>query len=364
MSEKPIRRERLCELFWEVPDDPRGALRWSLSKIRGIVNSDGVERLKADRNVVQFVGQGVEVDGLRFLQSNIADMTYIDAESLASLEETVDSQGFIEDLALHNCPAFEAWRASLANEIETLQSQFLRNLIDFYENDKRKALHFASLLHQRFPELEDLAAEVDELRKSTKAMALKPDPTEIVEPSQTKEIKNTPNKSPAERPQPGPMVLFRSASQDEQSIRYCTTNDGTRLAYCTTGTGPTVVRVGHWMTHLEYELHSPVWHHWIEALQAKTTLVRYDMRGWGLSDWDAGDYSLERQVSDLESIMDVVGHGKVILFGYSQSCPVAITYAARHPERVSKLLLYAGFAKGHFQTTSKDVRKKVDYFPQ
>ena len=58
----PQRRDRLCELFWEVPDDPRGALRWSLTKLRPLLNRDGVERLTADRERVEVVSDDLNLD--------------------------------------------------------------------------------------------------------------------------------------------------------------------------------------------------------------------------------------------------------------------------------------------------------------
>jgi pimeloyl-ACP methyl ester carboxylesterase len=101
------------------------------------------------------------------------------------------------------------------------------------------------------------------------------------------------------------------------------------------------------MNHLEYDWESPIWHHLLEGLARNHTLVRYDARGNGLSDWDVDEHSLEAWVGDLETVVDAVGIERFPLFGVSQGCAISIAYAVRHPERVSHLILYGGFALGH-----------------
>ena len=132
----------------------------------------------------------------------------------------------------------------------------------------------------------------------------------------------------------------------EQRIRFCRTADGERLAYATVGEGPPLVRAAHWITHLDHEWNSPVWQHWMEGLSSGRTLVRYDERGCGLSDHDPYDVSLESFVHDLEAVVDELGLERFPLMGLSQGGPVAIEYAARHPERVSRLVLVGAFVKG------------------
>ena len=85
--------------------------------------------------------------------------------------------------------------------------------------------------------------------------------------------------------------------------------------------------------------HSPVWRPLLEAFSNDHTLVRYDERGIGLSDWHAADLSFDAWVSDLETVVDAAGLEKFDLYGQSQGEPVAVAYAARHPERVSRLML-------------------------
>lgn len=132
----------------------------------------------------------------------------------------------------------------------------------------------------------------------------------------------------------------------KQEIRFCTAADGVQLAYAVSGKGPPLVKAGNWLTHLEYDLESPVWRHWIEALSARHTLVRYDERGCGLSDRDIGDLSLDVWVSDLERVVEAAAVERFALLGVSGGGQVAIAYAVRHPERVSHMVLYGCYGRG------------------
>ena len=126
----------------------------------------------------------------------------------------------------------------------------------------------------------------------------------------------------------------------EQQIRFCTSSDGTRIAYATVGQGPPLVRALGWLTHLEHEWENPLWRFFIDAMSRRYLLVRFDGRGMGLSDRRVSDYSLEAQVRDLEAVVDALGLERFALYGISQGGPTAITYAVRHPKRVSHLILY------------------------
>jgi pimeloyl-ACP methyl ester carboxylesterase/DNA-binding winged helix-turn-helix (wHTH) protein len=140
-----------------------------------------------------------------------------------------------------------------------------------------------------------------------------------------------------------------SAAQDDlpdQDIRFCHSADGTRIAYAIAGFGQPLVKAANWLNHLEFDWESPVWKHLFKALADKHRLIRYDARGNGLSAWDVSDFSLERQIEDLEAVVDTVGIERFPLFGLSQGCAKAIVYAARHPERVTKLVLLGGYARG------------------
>ncbi len=131
-----------------------------------------------------------------------------------------------------------------------------------------------------------------------------------------------------------------------QEIKYCRAPDGVRLAYAIAGSGPMLVKAANWMNHLEYDWESPIWRHLLRGLAREHTLVRYDARGNGMSDWDVDEVSLDAWVSDLETVVDAAGVERFPLLGISQGCAVSVAYTVRHPERVSHLVLYGGFALG------------------
>lgn len=133
---------------------------------------------------------------------------------------------------------------------------------------------------------------------------------------------------------------------DRQHIRFCTTADGTRIAVASIGRGPPLVRAAHWLSHVEFDLDSPVWRPWLMALSERNTYIRYDQRGCGLSDRDVMNFSLEAWVRDLEGVVDTLGLERFPIIGMSQGGAVAMTYAHRHPERVSRLILVGAYARG------------------
>jgi class 3 adenylate cyclase/pimeloyl-ACP methyl ester carboxylesterase len=137
-----------------------------------------------------------------------------------------------------------------------------------------------------------------------------------------------------------------AAVELRQEIRFCAAPDGVQLAYSTIGQGPPLVKTGNWMTHLEFDLESPIWRHLYRELAKAHTLIRYDTRGNGLSDRAVDDISFDALVRDLETVVDAASVERFALFGISQGCAVSIAYAVRHPERVSHLVLYGGFSVG------------------
>jgi pimeloyl-ACP methyl ester carboxylesterase/DNA-binding CsgD family transcriptional regulator len=132
-----------------------------------------------------------------------------------------------------------------------------------------------------------------------------------------------------------------------QRIRYLRTSDGVQLAWAEMGSGPVLIKAANWLSHLEYELESPAWGHWIRFFAERFRFVRFDQRGCGLTDWNVDDLSNDRWNEDLESAIAASGAvGPVSLLGISQGAAVCISYAALHPERVSRLILYGGYARG------------------
>jgi len=143
---------------------------------------------------------------------------------------------------------------------------------------------------------------------------------------------------------PGSKVL--ASANLQQTIRYCKASDGVRLAYATVGTGPPLMKSPHWLTHLEYDWELPIQRALLLGLAKGRTLVRYDPRGHGLSDWDVSQISLDAHVSGMEAVANAAGLGRFPLLGNSGGGLVSIAYAARHPDRVSHLILCGSFAVG------------------
>jgi len=161
-------------------------------------------------------------------------------------------------------------------------------------------------------------------------------------------------------------LLFHSVADDtpssdgfpDQEIRFQTTPDGVRIAYAIMGEGPPLLKAANWLTHLEFDRTSPVWRHWLRELSATHRLIRYDERGCGLSDWDVEEFSVETWVEDLETVVDAAGVERFPLLGISQGGAVAVTYAVRHPERVSHLILYGAYARGWARRSLSDEQRE------
>jgi pimeloyl-ACP methyl ester carboxylesterase/DNA-binding winged helix-turn-helix (wHTH) protein len=131
-----------------------------------------------------------------------------------------------------------------------------------------------------------------------------------------------------------------------QHIRFCRSRDGTRIAYATCGTGPPVLWAAHFMGHLRVEWMSLVWRPWINMFARRSTLIRYDGRGCGLSDSDGIQFGLDRAVEDLDAVIEAAQVKEFVLVGISSGGAIAMTYAALHPERIKHLVLYGSYTRG------------------
>jgi pimeloyl-ACP methyl ester carboxylesterase/DNA-binding CsgD family transcriptional regulator len=135
----------------------------------------------------------------------------------------------------------------------------------------------------------------------------------------------------------------------KHKTQFCTAPDGVKLAYAVGGDGPPLVMSATWLTHIEFQWRSLAWQPWLEAFSADYELLRYDSRGCGLSDRDPGDLSFEAWIRDFESVVDAAGFQQFSILATCQGGPVAIEYAARHPERVRKLILFGTYSLGRMR---------------
>ena len=348
MTRRPQRRERLCEIFWDVPDDPRGALRWSLSKLRPLVNREGQECLVADRERVAFVRCDVAVDYLDWRERLDGDLSGVPASELEEAAAAL-RQPLLDGIDLPNLDLFQAWLVAEREDVARLQRQILGRLAtdsgraaddrlrscrewqaaDPFNPEAAGALtHALALLGRR----DEAARVISRFRDDLAAAGLPAVSIALAQPARAGRV-------------PPPPVTGRQLLH-RQRIRFCAAPDGARLAFATVGEGPPLVKAANWLNHLELDWDSPVWSPLFRDLARDHRLVRYDERGNGLSDWAVPELSFEAFVRDLETVVDAAEIDRFPLLGISQGCAVAIEYAARHPGRVSHLVLWGGYAAG------------------
>lgn len=171
-------------------------------------------------------------------------------------------------------------------------------------------------------------------------------------------------KMPAEPAEPAEPVATAEVAVDAASwsrdvIRFCRTADGTRIAWAATGEGPPLVRSANWLSQMDLERTVPEFTHWFEGLTRGRRLIRYDERGYGLSDWSTG-FTLDEWIEDLDAVADAAGLDSFPLLGVSQGGALAVAYAARRPDRVSRLVLNAAYARGRLaQARTADERDEA-----
>jgi pimeloyl-ACP methyl ester carboxylesterase/DNA-binding winged helix-turn-helix (wHTH) protein len=159
---------------------------------------------------------------------------------------------------------------------------------------------------------------------------------------------------------PPPAIGAPAEPVPQQSIRFCTAADGARIAYASMGSGPVLVKAANWLTHLDHDHETFVWRHWLTGLADHRTLLRYDERGCGMSDWDVESFEFDDWVDDLELVADAAGLDRFPLLGVSQGAAVAVAFAARHPERVTRLILSGGYVRGRaVRATTEEERREA-----
>lgn len=298
---RPVRRERLCELFFDISDDPRAALRWSLSKIRSMLGGFS-NALVADRERVELRSERIatDVDQVRFWLGGAA----LPGDRIAYAEAVLEPP--LPGLDVSGLDGWNAWLAAERAEIDQIRARFLSRIAQDQSLTPE---------HRRLFSREAESLSVTRSRTSSVA-------------------------------DQAAVSATNSAPPIEQHVHYCFAPDGVRIAYACTGSGPPLVKAANWLNHLDLDWTGPVWGRMFTELSRSHRLVRYDERGNGLSDWDVDDISLDAFVRDLETVVDSLGLERFPLLGISQGCAVSIEYAARHPSRVSHLILLGGYAAG------------------
>lgn len=147
------------------------------------------------------------------------------------------------------------------------------------------------------------------------------------------------------------------AGVHRERVRFCRAPDGVRIAYAVHGQGPPLILAKSWISHLQYDWDDPMLGHALGALVRTATVVRFDERGYGLSDWDPEDFSLEARLSDLEAVAAAAGLDRYAVMAMGQAGQVAITHAAQHPERITRLIL-----NGTYAGVTDDYRERFEEY--
>ena len=345
-------RERLCGLLWDVPDDPRASLRWSLSHLRSLVDEPGRERIiTVDREYVYFDLKGATVDLFDIRREFAGGANALSTERLLELAGSFRGE-LLEGLAVPDYREFDVWLLTERESVRRTRASLLHVLVDrLYAQRREEAL----------PCARDLVG-ADPLSVSAHAMLIRVlcstghrEDARRQHQSSLTELRDAGEQNlealdaalTAQQPTAATAVVRREpAVQLHQEIRFCTASDGTRIAYATVGQGPPLLKTANWLNHLEYDWDSPIWRHVFRSLVRDHRFIRYDARGNGLSDWDVEDISFDAFVRDLESVVDAAGLDRFPLLGISQGCAISIEYAIRNPGRVTRLVLHGGYATG------------------
>ena len=350
VTDRPQRRERLCELFWDLPDDPRASLRWSLSKLRHVINDDDNERLTADRERVRFEPVGARTD-LNRIKKGLED-PQASNDLLAKCTQLLGDE-FLSGVDLPEHGDFSIWLHGERDRTQRLRAAAVARLIDHPDTSPDFALDYAQrwlsvspysrhaadaliLAHRKLGHDREASHTIRELGTKFRDAGMEWNAAED-------------GKLAEETPKSKDRALLSS-----QTIHFCKSSDSVSIAYGCVGQGPPLVKAANWLSHLELDWDAPIWSPLFRELARDHQFIRYDERGNGLSDWDVPEISLETFVTDLEAVVDTLELERFPLLGISQGAAVSIEYAVRHPERVSKLILFGGYPTGWRINASPD----------
>jgi pimeloyl-ACP methyl ester carboxylesterase len=298
LSNRPQRRDYLCKLFWPEAKDARGSLRWSLSKLRAVLNNH-TEHVVADKDHVSINKADIDIDVVNLLaraaqHSNTSELAVL-AEQLA--------MPLLDGLDLHNAPDFQHWLIAQRQQ----------------------------LVQRRNKVLSQIAATAKY------------------------------NATDAAKTAPLPARQRQTLQQQYQTdIRYCAGGDGVKIAYASTGRGLPLVKPPALLNHLQYDWHAPLWGRIFHQLAANYQVIRYDDRGTGMSEHNISGICVDDLRQDLATVVEANKLGKFALLGISNGAALSIDYAVRHPERVSHLILFSGYAAGWRADGDPLLREKME----
>jgi DNA-binding SARP family transcriptional activator/pimeloyl-ACP methyl ester carboxylesterase len=370
VTQKSHSRETIVALLWPDHDHAQGRADLSriLSNLRTVL---GADYILADREQIALNDQAaLSVDVVYFREQLDAyrqiaagEMDDEGYQKLAAAAACYQAD-FLAGFTLPGCPAFDEWQLLQTEALRRDLSWALEKLAHAYE--ARRDLAQAIVVAQRWVALDPLhepaqrqlialygrngqRAEAHRQyqtceRLLAEELGVEPEP----ETKQLYEQIRQGEEAAGDRQHGRSATTAPQLPKPDQEIRYFLSQDGVRIAYAIVGQGPPLVWTATFLRHLEFDWQSPIWQHWLEALASRYTLIRYDERACGLSDWDGDDISFEAWVHDLEALVDHLNLDRFRLLALSQAGAVAIAYAARHPERLSHLILHGAYARGRF----------------
>ncbi|MBD59406.1 MAG: alpha/beta hydrolase [Citromicrobium sp.] len=348
-------RQSLCELLWEIPDDPRGALRWSLSKLRGILNRSE-QVLLTYGDWVELERKGLQVDVVDLQRA--CESESLSRQHLSAYWESANL-GLLCDCDISGQDAFSSWLEGEREKLALTRARVARRLAcDPACPDPERVAWADRWLADMACDPDAAQAAVEARRRAgqhvqasqlAERLAARFREAELTVP----DFAGTPPPGPARAPAP---PAGTAPAPARQSIRFAKTRDGASIAWASVSTkGRTpLVKAANWLSHLELDWEAPIWSPLFRELSQNHEFIRYDERGCGVSDWDVEDISFESFVNDLELVVDAAKVDRFPLLGISQGAAVSIEYAARHPDRVSHLILFGGYAAGWRHTAKPE----------
>lgn len=349
VSAKPHRREQLCSLLWDVTDDPRAALRWSLSKLRPLVDDVGAPRIVSDGDNIGFEARGATVDITTVRARLAAGTEALTAEELGELAAEFRGD-FLDGLELPDFFRFQSWCLAQREEARRLHAKVRRALVERLATDPEEALTHARKLAQLEPYDEDAHASLVRvmaaLGRTTEAAQQCALSTRMLEqagvPSsgRLRQALSTPASTTAPQHTVGSATTVGTSSVIAAPQTRYARNGDVSIAYQVVGNGPIdLVLVPGWVSHVEYAWEVPSYARFLNRLSSFARLILLDRRGTGLSDRVADLPSLEERMEDTRAVMDAAGFQRAALFGISEGGAICATFAATYPERTSALVL-------------------------
>ncbi len=281
VTARPHRRDRLCELFWEAPDDPRGSLRWSLSKLRALVNDADADRIVADRERAGFVAGDANVDLHRVRGMLQDEGAMLELDGLRSLERQL-GETLLDGVDLPDHEDFQAWLEAEREQLRKLRGRVTARLAQHPSVAADQAAEYA----QRWLALDPYShaaasCAVIALRRVGRATEAAVLARALIDRHRTAGRPWQPPAPERVAPSPAPQEVDSAEAVspnyvDRQSIHFCTAPDGVRIAYATLGQGSTVVKAANWLSHLELDWNAPIWSPLFHRLAREHFFVRYD----------------------------------------------------------------------------------------